>query len=558
MSLKLVDLLSPPITLYSNGELCHSSSFSGILTIFAYSILIAMSFYFTLNLIQRENHPSAFYFNRYVDDAGFFPLNYKSMFNFVQILDTGTNAPTPIDFNSFRIIGLRLQIELYTASDRDLSKMEHWLYGNCNNESDTIGIGHLITMDYFTGSACIRKYYNKDEKKYYSTDEQGFIWPSLDKGCSHPDRTFYGIIVERCRNDSLKSDCKSNEEIENYALTRAVGFQILDHYADVYNYQEPLRKYFYNVQNGIFEGSYTTNHLNFNPVTVKTFNGLIFDNKIEELSYYFEQNEKVTTNWETEDEGIYVSFYFWMQNRMQYYERSYEKIQDVFVDIGGMCNSILFLAAALNKLVCKYFTILDTENILIKADHKIANSIHNTENNNNTEDIKKKVIPFDNTLNEKNSENVITNIKKYDYNSSNNTDKNDKYNQSSAMKNIITNNYLMGNENNLVKIINKEKEIKKQNILSIKKTKTFHPIKKIPFNFFNYLSYIMCNKKNKILIYEEFRKKVLSEEYMIQNYLDVYGLKSICESQDEIIKIKGKYRMSRILSSAEKNFDFKM
>ena len=113
MFIKKIDLLSPPITFYFNGKLRHSSLFSGILTIFAYGAIIAFAFYFASSLIERNN-PSAFYFNCYVEDAGFFPLNSESMFNFIQILDTKTNSPRPIDFNSFRIFGVREQIELYS------------------------------------------------------------------------------------------------------------------------------------------------------------------------------------------------------------------------------------------------------------------------------------------------------------------------------------------------------------------------------------------------------------------------------------------------------------
>ena len=207
MLLDKIDLLSPSITLYTNGKLRHSSLFSGILTLITYSLLIVMGYYFASDFIQRLN-PTAFYFNRYVEDAGSFILNSGSMFNFIQVLDTRSNLPTPVDFDSFRIFGFREYIDTYSTSNRDISQYNHWLYGKCNNDSIN-GIEYLIEMDYFNESACIRKYYNKEEKKYYNTNEKGFIWPSIDKGISHPNRTFYGIIVEQCRNDSLKNNCKS-------------------------------------------------------------------------------------------------------------------------------------------------------------------------------------------------------------------------------------------------------------------------------------------------------------------------------------------------------------
>ena len=196
MFLKRIDLLSPSITLYTNNKIRHSSIFSGILTITTYSILIATGCYFILDLIQRKT-PSAFYFNRYIEDAGFFSLNSNSMFHFIQILDTEKNLLVPFDYDSFRIYGIREYIDTFSTSNRNISEYEHWLYGNCNNDSDINGISYLIKTDDLTESVCIRKYFNKEEKQYYNTNEKGFIWPSIDKGVTNPNLTFYGIIIEQ-------------------------------------------------------------------------------------------------------------------------------------------------------------------------------------------------------------------------------------------------------------------------------------------------------------------------------------------------------------------------
>ena len=46
--------------------------------------------------------------------------------------------------------------------------------------------------------------------------------------------------------------------------------------------------------------------------------------------------------------GIVNSFYFWMQNRLQYYERKYIKIQDVLSNIGGLSRIIFLRAGIIN------------------------------------------------------------------------------------------------------------------------------------------------------------------------------------------------------------------
>ena len=169
-----MDFLSPKITLWRNGELRHSSTFSGILTILSYITVIVIGIILSLDPLQKKN-PSAFYFNGYVEDAGFFPINSSSIFNFIQIMNSKNGQLDPIDYDSVRIIGLRKAINMYSTSDRNLSNLDHWIYGNCNKDSDIKGIENIITDDIYKNSACVKKYFNKDEQKYYNTNEKGFI-----------------------------------------------------------------------------------------------------------------------------------------------------------------------------------------------------------------------------------------------------------------------------------------------------------------------------------------------------------------------------------------------
>ena len=80
MFIRSFDLITPKITLYFNGRKTHSSIFSGALTIIAYTLILTMSIYFSLDLIKRQN-PSVFYLNRFIDDAGIFPMNSSTNSN---------------------------------------------------------------------------------------------------------------------------------------------------------------------------------------------------------------------------------------------------------------------------------------------------------------------------------------------------------------------------------------------------------------------------------------------------------------------------------------------
>ena len=140
--------------------------------------------------------------------------------------------------------------------------------------------GHLIPEEERENSACIRKYYNPNTKKYYDIkDKKNFIWPNLAHGMSSNNYTYYGLIVEKCKDDELRAlsgfgNCKNNEEIDNYITSNAIVLKFIDHYPDVLNYKEPFTKYFYSISNLLYQTSYTINHVNINPAMIKTQNGI--------------------------------------------------------------------------------------------------------------------------------------------------------------------------------------------------------------------------------------------------------------------------------------------
>ena len=46
-----------------------------------------------------------------------------------------------VNFTKYRIIGFETYYTYY-LDDKNLNNYNHWLYGFCNNNSDTEGIGH--------------------------------------------------------------------------------------------------------------------------------------------------------------------------------------------------------------------------------------------------------------------------------------------------------------------------------------------------------------------------------------------------------------------------------
>ena len=543
MIIQNLDFLSPEITLFFKGRYKHSSIFSGLITILSYSVILACIIYYTLEFIDRSN-PTIYFFNRYVEDTGVYPLNESSLFHYINLISTSRNKSTIYDFNSVRIYGIIRTLDSY-IQNYDYFKNSHWEYALCNYDEDIKykKLKDIIDNNTFSQSACIKRYYSSQDKKYFNKGESGFIWPTLEHGSSHPNRTLYGIIVETCQNNSLKNNCNSPEEIESFFKRYAISLNFIDHYADALNYKEPFTHYINSITSGLtISTTISLNHLNFNPSLMRTHNGLFMDNLVQEKSHSFIQNEKTTVN--KQGKNAVSAFYFWMQNNMIYNERYYKKFQDLLSNIGGLGSFILLIGLSINSLVSYYIILLDTQDLIfsieelnfekgkifkkpITLEKEINFQIKNNMNNNTLQNSNYPLFINDKVENEKSSEplnlffinkNKINNKKK---NSISYSSKNKMITEYKKVNHIKI---PKSNSNNIINKINLEKtffDIKDKNNNIIQK-----PIKKEKFSWFSYILYIVLfkSKNSKIKYFENFRAQILSEENLMQNNLYIYKL----------------------------------
>ena len=204
MFFKRLDILSPPITLYNKGLKYHSSKGSIVLSIISFILIAMLAIGEFMIFISNADKPTLNTYNKYVQESGYIELNSSFFFHFISI-QKNANSPyeQEIDFESFRIIGFETYLDEY-INDKNLSNFNHWLYGPCNNDTDTLGISNLITQKYFTKSACIKKYFDSKEKKYYDLNEPKYRAPKIEHGTVNFRKNFYSIIIEDCEDDSLK------------------------------------------------------------------------------------------------------------------------------------------------------------------------------------------------------------------------------------------------------------------------------------------------------------------------------------------------------------------
>ena len=523
MILKKIDFLSPEITLFHKGSLSHSSIISGILSIITCFIIILCSVYYSLAIIDRQKDcPKIAFYTHFIEDAGIFPLNSSSFFHFISIIkDNHHPEREEFDFESFNLIGLETYIIEY-ENDNDLSKYNHWLYGFCNKEKDTEGITNLVTQNFFTKSACIRKYYDSNSQKYYDTDDPNFRWPRIAHGTFNQKSEFYSLILQKCNQNILNNifgneyKCKNDTEIEEmFKYGGVIHFNFIDHLIDTTNYTEPIKKYFYRIENTLDEDNYSINFLNFNPIYVRTQKGIIFDVYEDQLSYSYERNDVFMR---LNKANIYMGYLLCLNNKKNYYERIYKKISDILSEIGGVTHSIIIIASFINRFINQYIALRDIKSILNSSNTNIE-EVKNVKNNNI--DLKKsKSINLNS-----NSRNIeLSSIKhsidkeKIDISSRTNLE---MVNISAIDKKEINEKNINKTDNNSKnKIIEKDENNKKTKLNN-------NSNEKITFwNFFIY-KLSLGRKYSNLKIYENFREKMISEESLISNNLNVNNLLSI-------------------------------
>jgi hypothetical protein len=259
-----------------------------------------------------------------------------------------------------------------------------------------------------------------------------------------------------------------------------------------------------------------------------------------------------------------------MQNMQQYYERNYEKFQDLLSNIGGINSFIILIVKIINSLVTNYIILLDTEELFLNTDKRNYRKdnfksrptfLKKASQVLNPPKFKKNIL---NNINKKQQSSALQILLKdrFELNKSNNNVdaksepfktlnfvKNTEENlcknyQRKKTQNIILpinifkrgNNNLSNNKNMDKKIINDSKSMNMSvkesiNELETNKDDKYKSLTKQYFSWISYLFYLLSCKTNnqKINYYEKFRTQIISEENMIQNHINIYKLLEFCK-----------------------------
>lgn len=368
MSFQFPDEVSPNITLYYKNDTKHSSLFSKILSFFAYIAVAAISCFFIYDFLSKKL-PNAFYYNKFINDTGSFYFNSSGIFHIVYPW-----IKTEYDKRAFTVIGLRnVGIGNYVVEPTP-ENYDHWIYEQCDNNDFPKNIKEYLGdgIDKFKISLCVSKFYNKTTKEFINKDDSQYYPPSLEHGSGNPNIVFYGIILQKCVNSSLNNNSCYSDEVINEKIQSVLGYSLyfVDNSVNVDNYKNPIVQNFPEVSTVYSHNSYSVNNLNFFALTIRTHKGYLFDYIHETMSYKYNLNEKLT--YDSKDSGIFGSVYFWMPNRLEVYERSYKKIQDLAASLGGVSKLILTVAQMLNYFYHYYILINDFNLELYRTNKKVG------------------------------------------------------------------------------------------------------------------------------------------------------------------------------------------
>lgn len=374
MSFQLPDTISPHITLFYHKERKHSSFFSRIISLIACLAIIILSVLFIYDFFSRSL-PNAFYYNKFINDTGIFYLNQSALFHSILL-----NNYSSYDKKAITVIGLANTLGIAYLKQPNPEFYDHWIYDICEVSTFPIGIKEDIKskIDKFKGGLCISKFYNKTTKEVIDINDNKFEYPRLAHGSANPLVEYYGVIIQKCQNNSINNhSCYSTEDTDvNIQFLKGYNFYFVDQTINVENYRNPYSQYFPEASSVIAKNSFAINNLNFYPVTVRTHKGLLFDSIKESVSYKYFQNEKAT--YDAQGSGIIGSVYLWMPNRIEVYERSYEKLQDLAASIGGVTKLIIILAEMVNFLYHDYIVLNDFNYEMYRIKQKNNDTVNNT------------------------------------------------------------------------------------------------------------------------------------------------------------------------------------
>jgi hypothetical protein len=216
---------------------------------------------------------------------------------------------------------------------------------------------------------CIKYYYNKTEKKYYSSNtNNNFKHPYLEHGISNKKNKILSTIIEKCNNNSITNaifgDCENEEYIHKYLSEHnSAYFQILDHQVDLNNYKSPIQSYFMGISSFLLHNDgYEVNNIKLSPLLIRSYQSFVGGDYIEKNTVIVDNTQNTIVH---SYNKILLKYLFCIQNYTQIYQREYDDLFNAFSSIGGIVQFFYYVFYIINYFYNDFILILNTQNLFL-------------------------------------------------------------------------------------------------------------------------------------------------------------------------------------------------
>lgn len=307
--------IKPNLALGKNDA--YHSSFGGLITLMIFSAILYIFVDFSRNMITKADPAIKTSLNFHdiepsvdLKDLGLLMFLYNRSQNkyisdsTIAYFDAKIIKTTELEEGGFSEVSVPLEIEACSVERFKPSSLHEYL--------KRLGI---------TKSYCIKQEQSHDE--------------IISGGWGEPEYDYMNIELKRCSGISPDGrPCKSKAEIDEVFKNSIAGVNIIDAVLHLEEYSEPHKKMVKSIH------TFTSNQIHKEYIIdlslgrIKTDSGWLLESKTEEEFLKVTGEREMTKLISESETGSVVSFVIQMTNIEHVYDRTYDKIQDVFARAG--------------------------------------------------------------------------------------------------------------------------------------------------------------------------------------------------------------------------------
>ena len=295
-----------------------------ILSLIIIAIMISFVTYFSISIFDKDN-PNLVTTVYNVDDPPFTPINDS-----VHIMTLSLQTPNYSLYIDESIYTLNAFFMKYTISHNGTQEIlkEKLNIIKCNEYNFT------LLPDYFA---------HLDLDNLYCLDKNSSLYIKGEYG--KEEWTFINYEFSRCVNTSENNNkCKSDQEIDDKLAGGFLGIFMTDLSIIPNQYNKPSVLYGKNVFTTFMNDRYTDVWFYMKIIKVNTDRGLLLkDIKHEEFIAY----DSFMTTSDYRRSEVFLNLHFRLSQRTEIYDRTYQKIQAIAAELGGIIKISLIIGELL-------------------------------------------------------------------------------------------------------------------------------------------------------------------------------------------------------------------